>query len=195
MPDTTTPRPTDDPHALTRRSFLGMAAPLAVAWPLAARLEAASKIPIAVQLYSVRGDCKELRRRAREGGGDGLRGRRVRRLLQLRRQAARTAQKLEELNLKVAATHIGTGTLQGDALKKTIEFHQAIGCKFLIVPGDRGFTDPEKSKALAETFNKAAETLKPLGHGLRLPQPHRRVQEGRRQDLLGSLRRAHAART
>jgi sugar phosphate isomerase/epimerase len=48
-------------------------------------------------------------------------------------------------------------------LQKTIEFHQAIGCKFLIVPGDGDFTHPEKSKALAETFNKTAEILKPLG--------------------------------
>ena len=55
------------------------------------------------------------------------------------------------------------GHLRGDELKKTIDFHQTIGCKFLIVPGDGDFTDPEKSKALAETFNKTAEVLKPLG--------------------------------
>jgi sugar phosphate isomerase/epimerase len=63
----------------------------------------------------------------------------------------------------VAGTHIGLEVLQGDALKGTIDFHQAIGCRFLIVPGNAAFTDPEKSKALAETFNRLAETLKPLG--------------------------------
>ncbi len=72
-------------------------------------------------------------------------------------------QKLDDLNLKVAATHIGTGSFRGDALKHTIEFHQIIGCKFLIVPGDRNFTDPDRSKDLAETFNKTAEILKPMG--------------------------------
>jgi sugar phosphate isomerase/epimerase len=78
-------------------------------------------------------------------------------------KAKELRQKLDDLGLKTAATHIGTGTFRGDALKGTIEFHQIIGCKFLIVPGDRDFTDPEKSKALAETFNKTAEVLKPLG--------------------------------
>jgi sugar phosphate isomerase/epimerase len=63
----------------------------------------------------------------------------------------------------VAATHIGTGSFRGETLKKTIEFHQIIGCKFLIVPGDGDFTNPEKSKTLAETFNQTAEVLKPLG--------------------------------
>jgi sugar phosphate isomerase/epimerase len=48
-------------------------------------------------------------------------------------------------------------------LKKTIEFHQVIGCKFLIVPGDGDFTHPEKSKALAELFTQTAEALKPAG--------------------------------
>jgi len=31
------------------------------------------------------------------------------------------------------------------------------------VPSNRDFVDPERSKALAETFNRLAETLKPLG--------------------------------
>jgi sugar phosphate isomerase/epimerase len=71
--------------------------------------------------------------------------------------------KLDELGLKAAATHIGTNTLRGDALRQTIEFHQQIGCKYLIVPGDGAFTHPEQSKELAEFFNQTAEKLKPLG--------------------------------
>jgi sugar phosphate isomerase/epimerase len=71
--------------------------------------------------------------------------------------------KLDELGLKAAATHIGTGNLRGDALQKAIDFHQAIGCKFLIVPSDGDFTKPDKSEALAEVFNEAAAKLKPLG--------------------------------
>jgi len=71
--------------------------------------------------------------------------------------------RLDALKLKAAGTHIGLETLQGDALKKTIDFHKIIGCKFLIVPGNAAFTDPEKSKALADTFNKLADTLKKSG--------------------------------
>ena len=43
--------------------------------------------------------------------------------------------------------------------REEIEFHQAIGCRFLIVPGNPAFTDPEKSKALADTFSQLAATL------------------------------------
>jgi sugar phosphate isomerase/epimerase len=63
----------------------------------------------------------------------------------------------------VAGTHVGLETLQGDALERSIEFHQAIGCRFLVVPGNPAFTHPEKSKGLAEAFNRLAERLKPLG--------------------------------
>jgi hypothetical protein len=35
-------------------------------------------------------------------------------------------------------SHIGLGTMQGDQLARTIEFHKAIGNKFLIVPGGIG---------------------------------------------------------
>jgi sugar phosphate isomerase/epimerase len=122
------------------------------------------RIPIALQLYSVRGDCgkdfdKTLGGVAKMGyegvefagyhkyGGDpeGLK------------------KKLDELGLKAAGTHIRTSSFNDDAIQKTIEFHQAIGCKFLIVPGDGAFCHPEKSKELAEKFNKAAEILKPQG--------------------------------
>lgn len=77
--------------------------------------------------------------------------------------AAGLRKRLDDLGLKVAGTHIGTGSLQGDALARTVEFHQELGCKYLIVPGDGRFTDVEKSRELAEIFNRAAEQLKPHG--------------------------------
>jgi sugar phosphate isomerase/epimerase len=51
----------------------------------------------------------------------------------------------------------------GDNLKKTIEFHKTLGCKFLIVPGDGRYTKPDQSKEYAEFMNKTAEALKPEG--------------------------------
>jgi sugar phosphate isomerase/epimerase len=122
------------------------------------------KIPIALQLYSVRGDCKAdfdacLARVAEMGfegvefaGYYGYAG-----------KAADLRKRLDSLKLKAAGTHIGVETLEGDALQKTIDFHQAIGCRFLVVPSAKAFTDPEQSKALAETFNRVAEKLAPLG--------------------------------
>lgn len=122
------------------------------------------KLPIALQLYSIRGDCgKDFDAALAWCAKTGFQGVEFAGYHKYEGKAKELRQKLDELNLKVAATHIGTGSFRGDALKRTIDFHQTIGCKFLIVAGDGAFTDPEKSKTLAETFNKAAEVLKPLG--------------------------------
>jgi sugar phosphate isomerase/epimerase len=152
---------------LSRRQFVKCSAVAATAFGLSPRLfgqGAKGKLPVALQLYSVRDDCKNnfdaaLAAVARMG----FEGVEFAGYYHYAAKPAELRKKLDDLNLKVAATHIGTGTLRGDALPKTIDFHQAIGCKFLIVPGDRDFTDPEKSKALAETFNEATAVLKPLG--------------------------------
>ncbi len=123
----------------------------------------AKKLPIALQLYSIRNDCaKDFDAALAQVAKWGCQGVEFAGYHKYGGKAKELRQKLDDLGLKVAATHIGTGSFRGDALQKTIEFHQAIGCKFLIVPGDGDFTHPEKSKALAETFNKAAEVLKPL---------------------------------
>jgi sugar phosphate isomerase/epimerase len=125
---------------------------------------AGGTIPVSLQLYSVRGDCGKnfdgtLAGVAKMGfagvefaGYHGYKG-----------KARELRKRLDDLGLKGIATHIGSGSFRGDALKNTIEFHQAVGCKFLIVPGDGDFTNPEKSKTLAELFNRTAEALKPLG--------------------------------
>jgi sugar phosphate isomerase/epimerase len=124
---------------------------------------AGKKLPVALQLYSIRNDCaKDFDAALAEVAKMSFEGVEFAGYHKYAGKAKELRAKLDELNLKVAATHIGTGTIRGDALKQTIEFHQTIGCRFLIVPGDGDFTHPEKSKALAEVFNKATDVLKPL---------------------------------
>lgn len=138
------------------------AAALATSRSIAA--PAGRKIPISVQLYSVRGDCgKDFDGTLAALAKMGFDGVEFAGYHSYANKPKELKAKLDELGLKAAATHVGTGTLRGDALKKSIEFHQAIGCKFLIVPGDGDFTNSDKSKALADFFNQTAETLKPLG--------------------------------
>ena len=152
--------------AWTRRTVLKAAGLGALAWALPKELRAAAArgIPIAVQLYSVRGDCrKDFDAAMEQVAKMGFVGVEFAGYYNYEGKAKELKKKLDELQLKVAGTHITTAILREDAIQATIEFHQTIGCKFLIVPGDGAFTDPEKSKALAETFNKAAATLKPLG--------------------------------
>ncbi len=150
----------------TRREILQAAGFGTLAWCLPVRLGAAAAgtIPIAVQLYSVRQDCSKdfdaALARVAKMGVDGVE---FAGYYHYADKPAELRRRLDELNLKAAGTHIRTPQLQGDLLQQTIDFHQTIGCKFLIVPGDGAFTDPEKSKGLADTFNGVAEILKPLG--------------------------------
>jgi len=152
---------------ITRRHFV-QSSLLAVAAvklaPAAFAKSSSGKLPIALQLYSIRNDCaRDFDAALAEVAKMGFQGVEFAGYHTYDKKPKELRKRLDDLNLKTAATHISTASLQGDALKQTIEFHQTIGCKFLIVPGDRDFTDPEKSKALAETFNKIAQTLKPLG--------------------------------
>ncbi len=159
MPGSTDPRP-----VLTRRSFLELAAPLALAGPLAVRMSAAAAtIPIAVQLYSVRNDCKaDFDAALASVAAMGFAGVEFAGYYGYADRGPDLRKRLDSLGLKVAGTHVQLATLQGDALKKSIEFHQAIGCRFLVVPSNPDFTNPEKCKALADSFNELAATLKPL---------------------------------
>jgi len=156
----------DEPLTLTRRSFLGVAGALPFAWTVARALpvSAAMRIPVALQLYSVRRDCAENFDAALDQvAAMGFQGVEFAGYYGYAKDAAALAARLKALNLKAAGTHVRMDALRGDPLKSTIDFHQAIGCKFLVVPGDPAFTDPEKSKALAEEFNALTATLKPLG--------------------------------
>ncbi len=125
---------------------------------------AAPTIGISVQLYSVRGDCDKdfdaaMERIAKMGfAGVEFAGYRS-----YGGKPKELRKRLDDLRLKATGTHIGTGTLRGHGLKGTAESHQTLGCKYRIVPGDGDFGHPEKSKAFADVFNKAMETLRPLG--------------------------------
>lgn len=151
---------------LSRRHFVKTSIVAAAALGIKPWLwaQGASQPRISVQLYSVRNDCaKDFDAALAQIAKMGFAGAEFAGYHKYGGKAKELREKLDELKLVAAATHIGTGSLRGDALKKTMEFHQIIGCKYLIVPGDGDFTHPEKSKALAETFNKTAETLKPAG--------------------------------
>lgn len=152
-------------NSLSRRQFVKTSAlTLAVAGLKPWSWAAGKSIPISVQLYSVREDCgKDFDAALAQVAKMGFVGMEFAGYYGYANKPKELRAKLDDLGVKAAATHIGTGSFRGDALQRIIEFHQTIGCKYLIVPGDRDFTDPEKSKALAETFNKTAEVLKPLG--------------------------------
>lgn len=152
---------------MNRRQFLKGSALTAVlaGLNLPVLAENPGKIRISVQLYSVREDCAKDFDAALAGVAKmGFEGVEFAGYHNYSGKAVELRKRLDDLNLKAAGSLAGgMGFLSGDELKKTIEFNQAIGCKFLGCAGDGDFNDPEKSKVLAETFNKLAEILKPLG--------------------------------
>lgn len=122
------------------------------------------RINISVQLYSVRDECaKDFDAALSQIAGMGFDGVEFAGYYKYASAAAGLKRKLDELGLKAAATHIRASFFEGDALKSTIEFHKTIGCKYLIVPGDRRFNQPEPSKEYAEFMNKTADALRPEG--------------------------------
>jgi sugar phosphate isomerase/epimerase len=151
----------------SRRALLaGGAAGLAgLAGPRLARAAAKPRtIPIALQLWSVRDEVgKDLDGTLKKVAEMGFQGVEFAGYHKYKDDPAGLRKKLDELGLKAAGTHIPAGSFEPDKIGKTIEFHKALGCRFLIVPGDRRFNDPEKSKEYARLLTDAAVALKKEG--------------------------------
>lgn len=122
------------------------------------------RIPVALQLYSVREDCAHdlpgTLEAVSEMGYDGV---------EFAGYHGRDADKLREmldnLGLTVAGSHIRIDSMLGDELERTIKFNHVLGNRFLILP-----SLPEKmrsSKAswleTANLVNEIAERLRPEG--------------------------------
>ena len=124
-----------------------------------------ANIPIGLQLYSVREDCKNdlpgvLKEVARMGyAGVEFAG-------YYGHSAADLRKMLDDLGLICCGTHTGIQTLLGEELPKTIEYNQTLGNKFLIVPGLPKERTESKAAWLdtAATMNSISELVRP--HGL-----------------------------
>ncbi len=113
---------------------------------------AQKKIPIGVQLYSVRDDCKKdlpgtLKAVAKMGYAA------VEFAGYYDYKAADLRKMLDDNGLKCCGTHTGLETVQSDNLAATIEFNKTIGNKFLIVP----WLPEERRKTVADWKKLAAE--------------------------------------
>jgi sugar phosphate isomerase/epimerase len=140
-------------NEIPRRELLRMGAASAAAAWAATRATlglAAGKVPIGVQLYSVRHDCeKDLPGTLKALKGYGYEA--VEFAGYYGRSAADMRKLLDDNGLKCCGTHTGLDTLEGDALAKTIDYNKAIGNRLLIVPGI-----PEERRKTAEDWKKLA---------------------------------------
>ncbi|HUV62840.1 MAG TPA: sugar phosphate isomerase/epimerase [Sedimentisphaerales bacterium] len=126
--------------------------------------QAKRQVPIGLQLYSVREDCKrDLPGTIAAVGKMGYDG--VEFAGYYDRSAEELRKMLDDNGLVCCGTHTQVDTLLEDNLAKTIEFNKTLGNKYLIVPGL-----PEKYRSShqawldsAKLFNELAEKVKPDG--------------------------------
>ena len=122
------------------------------------------RIPIALQLYSIREDCaRDLSYCLQAVAQMGYEG------VEFAGYYDRTAEELrgmcDDLGLKVVGTHTGLNTLLGDELQKTVAFNQTLGNPYLIVPG---LPEPYRNSRqawldTAKLFNEIAEKIAAQG--------------------------------
>ena len=119
-----------------------------------------NRIPIALQLYSVRDDCAgDLSLTLQAVAQMGYEG------VEFAGYYDRTAEELrgmcDDLGLKVAGTHTGINTLLGDELAKTVAFNKGLGNPYLIVPGLPAEYQGSQQAWLdtAKLFNDIAEKI------------------------------------
>ncbi len=128
------------------------------------------KVPIGLQLFSVRGECGKdlfatLKSVADIGyvgfepwgyGGDKL---------EWMGHSPKDIRKVaDDLGLKCCGIHLSTGALMGDNLSRTIELNQILGNNFLIIAADsQRMKTYDGIMELAKILNDASEKLKPLG--------------------------------
>ena len=157
-------------HALsssvTRRDFLaglgvgGVTLSLGLA-PLA-QAAAGKKIPVGLQLYSVREQCKtDLPGTLAAVSKIGYRG------VEFAGYHGRSAKELRKLlddnGLVACGTHTPYESVLGDKLKETIEFNRTIGNQFLIVPWMNETKSKQEWLDRAKLFNDIADKVKADG--------------------------------
>ncbi len=123
-----------------------------------------TRIPIALQLYSVREDAaRDLQGVLAAVAGMGYEG--VEFAGYYGHDARTIRGWLDAYGLKVAGAHVGIETLLGDELLRTVEFHQTLGNTTLVVPGLAEQWRNSRAAWLktAETLNAVAVALKPYG--------------------------------
>jgi sugar phosphate isomerase/epimerase len=117
-----------------------------------------ARLPIALQLYSVREDCaKDLRGTIAQVAQMGYEG--VEFAGYYDHSAQELKQMLDDNGLVCAGTHTQIGTVTGDELQKSIDFNAVFGNPFLVVPwiGEEYRGSKENFKKLADDLGKAAD--------------------------------------
>ncbi len=159
---------------LSRRRMLKLGAGACATWIAAARLaqsataNTTAKIPIGLELWSVRHQCEEelpaVLKAVAEMGYESV---------ELAHSyygydATAWRKLLDKNGLKSCGMHMGLRMLEGDAFDKTVEIHKVIGTPYLIIASlpKKRLASVEAIVETAKQFNGLAERLTP--HGMKI---------------------------
>ena len=174
--------------SVSRRTFLAMASTIPFA---ASALAQIKKIPVGIELYTVRGELKK--DLAGTVTAVAKMGYEVVEFYSpylewTLDQAKETRKLLDDLAIKCLSTHNSRQAISAEALPKAIELNQIIGSKAIVVASPGKVSNLDGWKALAGELSAASEKLRPLGMttGFHNHQLEWRVIEGdlRPMDLL-----------
>jgi len=151
-------------HEMKRRDFIKSAAILTAASSVGCKIVPDHKVPLGVQLYSVRKDCAaNFPATLSAVAAIGYQG--VEFAGYYNYSAKELRKILDDNGLKCCGTHTHLNTLTGEELEKTVEYNQILGNKYLICP-----SLPEEKRrtiqdwyGLAELFNQISEKVKAAG--------------------------------
>ncbi len=149
---------------ISRRTFLGAAAALPFA--ASALLDAAKKVPVGLELYSVRGDLgKDLLGTVAAVGKMGYQVVEFYApYLEWTPEKAREVRKqLDASGLKCHSTHNNGPSFTDDGLTKALELNQILGSKYIIMASAPRATGLDSWKNVASQLTSIAGKLKPLG--------------------------------
>lgn len=153
---------------LCRSAAAGLAAagllrPLASAADAPSAAPATKKIPIALELYSLRNELKtDFDGVIRQVGKMGYEGVEFAGYYAWDKKPKDLRKLLDDSGLKCCGTHTPLVTLTGDALKHTVDLHKELGNTFLICPSLQA-RDGEAWAALGKRFAEIAAKAKEHG--------------------------------
>jgi sugar phosphate isomerase/epimerase len=149
---------------LSRRSFLALSA--AAPFALRSGLPPVKKIPIGIELYSVRNALKQ--------DPQGT----VKAVAQLGYQCveffspyyewteaqAKDMRKLmDDLNIRCYSTHNDGSNVTSEKVEHTITLNKILGCKYVVVASAKPADGPDGWNSVADLLNSGAELLAPSG--------------------------------
>jgi sugar phosphate isomerase/epimerase len=155
-------------NEFTRRGFMQLGAGVVAAAGVArlgqgtASAAAAKKIPIGLQVYSVRNEAqKDLAGVIAQVAEMGYEG--VEFAGYYNWPAEKIRKLLDQYKLQCCGTHTAVSAMQGDQFAKTIEFNKTIGNKNLIAPSGMKTTSKETCIEFAKQLSEIAAKAKEQG--------------------------------